>query len=223
MNVGEYRSQYASYCSALELAHYQHRAGFERELDLAPIYDRYGHLFTREAIQSLALARDETSESQETERGGLQKLADAAKTGYLELQAGELTSNIARCSSAQTIEWAGERVPINNVPKLVSNEPKASRRRELAARWIDRISRCDNLRALRFESFHNSARELGFASYRTLFTEITGVEYDRLARAGRELLQSTDSAYTNALHHAIKRDLPDVAFKDLRHADYGTR
>lgn len=220
MNVGEYRSDYAAYCSALELAHYQHRAGFEHDLDLTPIYDRYGHLFTLDAIQSLERAHQQISESRETERSGLQKLSASAKTGYLESKARELTSNLSRCNSAQHIEWSGESVPTNNVLKLISNEPIASRRRDLSARWTDQASHCDDLRSLRFESFHNSARELGFASYRALCTEATGVDYERLARSGRDLLDRTDSAYTTALAHAIKRDLPDVAFEELRHADY---
>lgn len=47
MDISDYRRDYAAYCSSIELAHYQHRAGFERELYLEPIYDRYGELFSR--------------------------------------------------------------------------------------------------------------------------------------------------------------------------------
>jgi len=220
MNVGDYRSDFAAYCSALELAQYQHRAGFERELELEPIYDRYGGLFTHEEIESLDGTFKETSEHKETERSGLQKLAAAGRIGYIELQARQLTSEIARCMSAQVVEWNGESVPINNVPKLISNEPSASRRREIAARWIDKLSTCDDLRALRFESFHQSAHDLGFDSYRALFTSITGVDYDRLTLTTRAFLERTQSAYTSALARTTKRDLPDVAFEELQYADY---
>jgi hypothetical protein len=220
MNVSDYRSDYAAYCSALELAHYQHRAGFERELNLESIYDRYGELFTRDAIDDLDRALRETSEQRETERVGLHKLSGAARIGYLEAQTRELTDEIARCTSAAHVEWSGERVPVNNVPKLISNEPTPSRRRELAARWIDALSACNDLRAARLESFHESARTVGFDSYRALFTSITGVDYKRLAATTQNFLERTESAYKSALARAVPHDLPGVSFDDAQHADY---
>jgi hypothetical protein len=60
MNISDYRRDFAAYCSAFELAHYQHRAGFEKELHLEPIYERYGDLFTRDAIDALKRGLEET-------------------------------------------------------------------------------------------------------------------------------------------------------------------
>lgn len=220
MNVSDYRRDYAAYCSALELAHYKYRAGFERQLTLAPIYDRYGELFTRAATDDLALAFRETPEHRETERASLHKLSAAARLGYLEAEARELTTEIARCTSSAHVEWGGESVPVNNVPKIISNETESTRRRELGARWADALGACDDLRAARLESFHESARTLGFASYRALFTEMTGVDYERLAAVAQKFLERTEAAYTSALSRAAARDLPGIAFDDLQHADY---
>jgi hypothetical protein len=220
MNVSDYRSDYAAYCSTLELAHYRHRAGLERELNLEPIYDRYGELFTRDAIADLERDYQATREHRETERVGLHKLSGSARLGYLEAQARELTDEIARCTSSAYVEWNGESLPVNNVPKLISNEPVASRRRELSARWIDALRVCEDLRAARLESFHESARTLGFASYRALYTNVTGVDYERLAATTRKFLERTEAAYKSALARAVARDLPGVSFDDLQHADY---
>ena len=60
MNIDEYRREFAAYNSALELAHYQHRAGFEPELHTESIYDRYSDLFTRDAIDEIKSARAES-------------------------------------------------------------------------------------------------------------------------------------------------------------------
>ncbi|HYJ46033.1 MAG TPA: hypothetical protein VEV81_05410, partial [Pyrinomonadaceae bacterium] len=122
MDISDYRRDYAAYCSAIELAHYQHRAGFERELHLEPIYDRYGELFSLDSIKDLERAYTETPEHRETERAARHKLLGAARIGYLDAQARELTGEIARCVAAQQIEWGGESVPVNNVPKIISNE-----------------------------------------------------------------------------------------------------
>lgn len=220
MNVSDYRRDYAAYCSAIELASYQHRAGFKRELNLAPIYDRYGDLFTGDAINNLERACRETSEQRETERAGLKKLAAAARVGFLDAGARELTDELARCSSAAYVEWDGETVPVNNVPKIISNEAVATRRRELAARWMGALGNCDDLRAARFDNFKESARTLGFDSYRALFSDITGVDYERLAASTRQFLARTESAYTSALARTVARDLPGVSFADLQYADY---
>ncbi|HEX8890063.1 MAG TPA: hypothetical protein VF779_12980 [Pyrinomonadaceae bacterium] len=220
MDISDYRRDYAAYCSQIELAHYQHRAGFERELHLESIYDRYGELFSRDSIDNLTRAYLETSEQRETERVGLHKLTGAARLGYLETQARELSDECVRCSSSQRVEWQGESLPVNNVPKIISNERDAQRRRELTARWVDALSACNDLRAARFESMHASSLSLGFTSYRALLTEITGTDYERLSATTQKFLERTESAYTSALAQTIARDLPSVAFDELEHADY---
>jgi hypothetical protein len=220
MNISDYRRDYASYCSALELAHYQYRAGFDKELHLEPIYERYGDLFTRDAIDALQLALDETPAHLETERAGLRLLTGAARAGYLEAQARELTDEVALCQVAARVEWEDERVPVNNVPKLISNERTASRRRELAARWVDAGRACNDLRAARLESFREAACDLGFDSYLSLFTDILETDLQRLAVQTNRFLERTESAYASALARAVERDLPGVAIDDLQHADY---
>jgi hypothetical protein len=220
MNISDYRRDFASYSSAIELAHYQHRAGFEKELHLEPIYERYGDLFTRDAIDALQRGFDETPAHRETERTGLRLLCGSARIGYLEARARELTDEVSRCESSARIEWEGESVPVNNVPKIISNEPTSSRRRELAARWVDAHHACNDLRAARLESFHESVGMLGFDSYRALFSEITGTDYELLAASASRFLEQTEAAYTSALARFVARDLPDVAFDDLQHADH---
>ncbi|HYE64745.1 MAG TPA: hypothetical protein VD966_04125 [Pyrinomonadaceae bacterium] len=220
MNISDYRRDFAAYNSALELAHYQHRAGLDPELRTEPIYDRYGELFTREAIDALQRVLSATPAHLETERAGLRALSGAARVGYLEARAKDLTDERARCESSASLKWDGEHVPAHGVPKMVANEPLAARRRELTARWIDSLSRCDDLRAARLESFHESARALGFDSYRALFTDLTNTDFEQLAGSLDAFLRRTESVYASALAKATARHLPDVAFDDLQYADY---
>ena len=220
MNTNDYRRDFAAYSSAIELAHYEHRAGFKPELHLEPIYDRYGELFTRDRVEHLEQAYRETPEHRETERAGLHNLLSQARIGYLDAQARELTDELSRCAARVRVEWDGESLPVNNVPKLISNEPDSMRRRELTARYIDALSTCSDLRAARLESFHESALALGFHSYRALFTEITGVDYERIASSAQKFLERTEAAYSSALAQAAERDLPGVSFHDLEYADY---
>jgi oligoendopeptidase F len=220
MKIEDYRRDFAAYNSALELAHYQHRAGFERELRIEPIYDRYGDLFKREAIDDLTRELAEIPHHKETDSAGLRALIGAARYGYLQAQAKDLTFERALCESSTRIEWKGESLPVYNVPAKIANEPSPAVRRELTARWLDGLSACNDLRAARIESFHESARALGFDSYRQLCTETSQTDFEQLASATEKFLQRTEQAYMSALARATALDLPGAALDDLQHADY---
>jgi hypothetical protein len=220
MNIGDYRGEFAAFSSAIELAHYRHRAGFEPKLEAEPIYERYGDLFTRDAIEGLKSALSETPDSQETERAGLRSLLGMARIGFLEANAKELTDEYAQCQSVAHVDWEGERISLHGVPKVVANEPEARRRRELKARWVDALSACNDIRAARFESLHESARALGFDSYRALYEEITGTDFAALASKTDAFLARTESAYLSAMRRATTRDLPGVPFEGLDYSDY---
>ena len=220
MNISDYRREFAAYCSAFELAHYQHRAGFEKELHLEPIYERYGDLFTRDAINAIKLVYEETPAHLETERRGLRLLSGAAQMGYLEAQARELTDEVARCETAVRVEWDKEQVPITNISKIISNEFVAARRHDLAERWVDAQDTCNDLRAARLETFHESARSLGFDSYRALCADIVETDFERLSKLADGFLERTEAVYTSALAQATALSLPDVKFDELQHADY---
>jgi hypothetical protein len=220
MKIEDYRRDFAAYNSALELAHYQHRAGFESELRLEPVYDRYGDLFTRAAIDDLVRELAETPQHRETESAGLRALIGAARFGYLQAQAKDLTSERARCESSARIDWKGESLTVYNAPVRIANEPVPAERRELAARWLDALNSCNDLRAARIESFHESSRALGFDSYRQLCTETTDTDYEQLAVATDRFLQHTEPAYMSALARAAALDLPGASFEDLQHSDY---
>jgi hypothetical protein len=220
MDTSTYRREFADYSAALEVAYYEHRAGFTPELRLEPVFDRYGHLFTLEAINDLQSAIAATPAYLETEREGLTVLSGAARIAYIETQARELTDELARCVSQSQIKWDSESLSSFNAPKLIANEPLPARRRDLTARWTDCVAACDDLRAARFQSFHESARLLGFDSYRALFSDITGTDYKRLAAQTDGFLRDTEAAYSSALSRVVARDLPDAAFNELDQADY---
>lgn len=220
MKIEDYRRDFAAYNSALELAHYQYRAGFERELRIEPIYQRYGELFTREAIDELQRELAEIPAHRETERAGLQILIGAARYGYLQAHAKDLTYERAVCEASARVEWEGESLPAYSAPALIANEPLPAKRRELTARWLDSLAACDDLRAARLESLHESARALGLASYRQLCAETSGTDYEQLAATTGKFLQQTEAPFMSALARALPQDLTGVAFDELQHSDY---
>lgn len=220
MNLSDYRRDFSQYNSGLQLAHYKYRAGLEAELHLEPVIERYGDLFTHDTIRALKEALDATPENFETERKGLQALLGAAQMGFMEAEARELTEERARCESSARIEWRGASLLAFGAPKLIANEPDAQLRRELTARWLDALSACDDLRAARLASLHESARRLGFDSYRALYSQITATDYELLSTSTDRFLERTEAAYSTALAEASARNLPGIAFDELEQGDF---
>lgn len=220
METSDFRREFAAFSSAIELAYYRHRAGFEPELQTEPIYERYGDLFTRDSIESLERALKATPTHLETERAGLSRLLCASRIGFLEARAKELTDEYALCQASARVDWGGERVPLHSVPKIIANEPVGHRRRELMARWVEALVTCNDIRAARFESLHESARDLDFDSYRALYAEIMDTNYESLAVQTDAFLARTEDAYYAALLKTTARDVTGVSFDELEYSDY---
>ncbi len=208
MNPGDYRLEYAAYRSAAERALYERRAGMSARLELRPVEERYGELWTREAIEELRRAHDETSETFETERAGLRALAGAASLKRAESRAGEVTDELRRCGESARVAWDGERLSASDVPDALANETDAGRRRELASRWLDASAACDDLRAARLGVLGEAARGLGFENRAALYESFTGASLAPLAAGADAFLRRTESAYMSRLAEWAARELP---------------
>ena len=219
MNISEYRTQFASFNSLLELARYRYHVGLKSEADNEEANDRYSNLFFPEAIAELKSHFDQTPANLGTEKAGLQRLQIAAELRQVERQTNELTTELVECECSSRIDWNGEKISLEDVPGRLARESKKSRRTELAARWADSISVCNELRVACLESFRESARTLGFSTYGDLIAEATNTKLDRLHPAAHSLLEQTESAYTAALSKLIAGDFPDLKFRDLDFAD----
>ena len=69
-----YRRDYADFNSACTLEYYLFLSGQKTTLDIAPIYERYGELFARDAIERLRKELTQTPEFLETQRAATSRL-----------------------------------------------------------------------------------------------------------------------------------------------------
>ena len=199
MRASDYRRDFSAYCAARELAAYEFYTGRAARLDLAPLRDRYADLWTREAVKDLEQERDATPGTFETERAALSSLLGAARLGYAERRAEEVSDELAHCETSARIEWEGARRGADEVPALLSAEADAARRRELAARWLDSLAACDDLRAARLEALRGAARELGFDDFVVLRSAATRADGGRLAAEAELFLERTARIYSSRL------------------------
>ena len=220
IDTDQYRRDFAAYHSSLEIAHFDYRAGFVGDLRVGPIYERYGHLFTLEAVAALRKAEANVPANLDTEVAGMRALVANACIGFLDTQAKELTDEIAETESSAKVRWQGESLTFFSVPGILANEYSIERRRDLYARWIDCTSENNDLRLARVEGLHRSACELGFGSYRDLFAYAAGTDFDQLAVRANSFLERTETPYINSLDRLIARDLPDIPRHSVQHADF---
>jgi hypothetical protein len=208
MNPSDYRRDYRAYRSAVERALYEHSVGASTRVELRPAEERYAELWTLEAVGELRRAHDELSETFETERAGLRALAGAASLKYAESRASEVTGELRLCAESTRVEWDGERKVASEVPDALAAERDAGRRRELARRWLDSVSACDDLRAARLEALDEAARGLNFDGRAALYESFTGVSLEALAASADSFLRRTESAYMSRLAEWAARELP---------------
>jgi hypothetical protein len=219
METSQYRREFAAYRSARGAALYDFYTGATPAPRLAPALERYGDLWSRDSIDSLERARDETPAQFETERAGLYALLGAARLAYADARAREVTEELSRCESSSAVAWGDERLTAEEARARAAEESDAARRRELAARRLGAISACDDLRAARLSSLHDAARELGFETYGALFAQATRTDYEGLLAAAEVLLARTAHVYESRLAAWAARRLPNGSARDLSHAD----
>jgi hypothetical protein len=218
MDISEYRAEYASFNSDLELARYQLHVGITSKSTAGVIYERYSDLSSVDAIAELKSRLAQTSPDFETERSGLQRLLTAACGEHVRAQAEELTTELARCESSAPVRWKGTETAIAEVPALLASESQKTQRDEIAARWIESLSICDELRLARLSSLNESAHLLGFDSYRLLMLATYDSSLDRAA-AVRTLWEQTEPAVRTGLSRLLARELPHFHADKLSHAD----
>jgi hypothetical protein len=220
MNPSDYRRDYQAYCSAVERARFERHAGLSAHLDLRPIEERYADLWTRETVEDLRRAFEESHTQFETERAGLRALAGAAEVRHAEGSAREITEELRRCAESVGVEWDGARVASASVPHLLAAEHAAARRRELTRRWFDAVRACDDLRASRLETLGMTAHARGFDGRRALYESFTGASLESMAAAANDFLRRTEAAYMSRLAQWAARELP---VGEARAPDYADR
>jgi hypothetical protein len=205
--LDEYRCEYASFHTAYMREHYLFLSGQKNTLQLEPIYDRYGDLFSGDTVARLKQALDETPEHFETERAAIRRLYTLAVEQFLENSVKELTRQISEYEAGATIRVLDREMTFQDSAVATSSERDREMRSAIYGKRLGVIEASNDLRAERLGKLHDTARALGHASYAALFEELRRLNYETVARAAEALLARTESLYVARLSEALKRDL----------------
>lgn len=219
MNPSDYRRDYAAYRSAVERERYRRSMGLGHSSDLPEIEERYADLWTRESIEDLRRALEETSTHFETERAALRALCGAALLKHVEAGAREVANELRRCEASARFEWKTIKISLDDAPALLADERDAASRRELLRRWLDTVRACDDLRAVRLEKLEETRRTLGLNGASALYKSFTDVDVERFHAGAIAFLSSTASAYMSRLARWVASELPPDTRQAADYAD----
>lgn len=161
-------------------------AGLKEELELAPIYGRYAHLFTLDGVKQ---ALDQAMEKRK------RYIAEFLTLGYLENKVKSLTEEITNAMLRATVEWDGEEIPYLNLPILIANEARMERRHQLDELRREVTATTNPERRERWADLHSEAEGLGFPGYVALCDKLRGLNLAWLSEQMKSLLDETREIY----------------------------
>jgi hypothetical protein len=198
--VDRYREEADRFVAALDEELYLHYAGHKDALELAPIYERFADLTSRDACRRLGEAAARTGR-------GAHELWRFACEGYL----GDVTrgdaEELARLEATLDVEVDGESIPYRMVRPTIANEPDRARRDRLDAARIEVAEEHLNPHHLRLmERMHAGAGELGAESYRALYERL-GFRLAEMGARCEDLLAATEDTYVRSLDRLFRTRL----------------
>jgi len=211
LTVERLRRDLESFESELMEEFYSNYAGLKDDMSTAAIYEKYGHLFSEEAVGVVREAV-ESAEGSEDSRW-LRYLRSFSTTGYMENLVRHLTDKATTFEAQSVVQCDGEGVPYRMVPVRLRNESDPSKRKALFEAKLVETEKLNSLLLERMNGLHDLSKNLGFKSYCDLFSSLKGVDYRALETEMEELIRQTDELYVREMELILK-DNVGVALAD---------
>jgi hypothetical protein len=203
----KYRQDFAEFNVACAREHYLFQSGQKDTLDIAPIYERYCHLFDFELVSRLKSELCQSSAEFDTERVSIERLFAFAVEQFLEDAVKRMTEEISEYEAAATVEWRGRDLTFQESTVAISTEADRDSRRALYRKRLAVIEASNGLRAGRLMRLHETACSLGYSSYLELFEKLRGLDYSAIATQAASLLPRTEREYVSRLDEILRREL----------------
>lgn len=206
MDLDRYRRRADDFITELMREHYLHFSGQKDEFEIEPIYERYGELYARSAVEEL--------------RGeGNRELLMFAVQGLMGQETKAEEAELARREAALEIQVGGEDIPLRQSVVVQGNEADPARREAIERARLDLAA--SELEPLQLEMHERAAaitRELGWNSMLELCEELSGIDLEALERQTEALLADSEDRYEPAVEPELERHL-GMGFGEVRRCD----
>lgn len=223
LELGRVRGDLEAFQNELMAEFYSNYAGLKDELSTVPIYDRYSHLFSPEAVEAVSKAWDESPP--EEDRRWQVYLRAFSTFGYVESAVKALTDKVNTWEARTSVPFDGEEIPYRMVPVKLRNEPDPDRRRQLFEAKTEAMSELNGLLLERMAMAHDTASALGFKNYRDMCSTLKGIDYRKLEEEMEGLLRGTEKLYVDQIDSLLQDragiPLSDAWSRDIPYAFKG--
>jgi hypothetical protein len=183
----------------LEQAHYElatesrlARVGLKARLEMAPILQRYAHLFRRDQIDAVRVEADAASGECREE---LVRIYYALLDGFVDARAADLHDEAATSLSTTTITVDGAAVPFHAVVPEIARSADPERRERLMDGYAGAVAARNDLLSRLQATTDDAVIKLGFESYLAFYEAMKGIDYRALAPVVEALLERTEPLY----------------------------
>ncbi|PYT05081.1 MAG: hypothetical protein DMF60_13070 [Acidobacteria bacterium] len=205
--LDQYRRDFAEFNIACAREHYLFQSGQKNPLEIAPIYERYSHLFDRSLIDLLKRDLEASSSDFETENASARRFFAFAIEQFLEDSVKRLTEEIGEFEATAKVEWRDDKITFQDATVAITKECDRKARQTIYSRRLAVIELSNTLRAERLLKLHEAARVLEYSSYTDLFERLRQLDYSALAREAATLLSGTEAAYVTRLDQVLSYSL----------------
>jgi hypothetical protein len=200
--IGRLREDIEPFQSELMEEFYRNFAGLKDEMSTVPIYAKFEHMFSPEAVD--AVKADALEEPSEDSRW-LRYLRSFVVLGHLDSATKALTDRANTFEAQSQVELGGEQIPYRFVPVRLRNEADGEARRTLFEAKLVETAKLNEILMERMAMVHDMAVGLGFKNYKELVSSLKGIDYKALGETMEQTLKRTEGLYTDRMEDLLRR------------------
>jgi len=203
MDIAAIRADVEPFQSELTDEFYRNYAGLKEGMSSAPIYSKYAHLFSEDAISAIKSSLDAKEGSEDVR--WLKYLRTFSTMGHMDNSVKELTDKVVTFEARAEVEFEGKSIPYRFVPIEIRNEPEHDRRTKLFEAKLVQTEQMNEMLLDRMSTLHDLSGMLGFKNYRELCSTLKGVDYKALEEQMEELLRRTEKLYVESMDELLMK------------------
>ncbi len=229
LELGRVRGDLEAFQTELMQEFYSNYAGLKDDLSTVPIFERYSHLFSPEAIDSVVKAGLDPPPDEDMR--WQRYLRAFATMGHVDSVVKALTDRVNTWEAKASVRFDGEDIPYRMVPVRFRNEADAGARHRLFEAKLETMAELNTILLERMAAAHDVSQQLGFKNYRDMCSTLKGVDYRAFEETMEELLRRTEGLYVDRMDSLLQEragvplteawscDIP-YAFKGDEHDRY---
>ncbi len=200
LSIDQIRLDLEEFTSLVDEEIYLNRAGLKDKAELTQIYNKFGHLFNRDAIDFVR----EYSKTVEGEEERRVRYLNAFLVGdYMQNKVKGLSDKLLTMEAEATVNVRGETLPFRQAAVVMANEPDHHSRGAIFQTRNQVVESLNPLMEERVRLFQATSKDLGYSNYVQLNQDIKGFDIEGLEKILRPLLEQTREVYLERMGRLV--------------------